>query len=62
MTELFFCENGYRVLAVNYSRHKHFVTGFYPAGDYMFKVNKNTRTRREIYSDLTIKTWATASF
>ena len=25
MTELFFCENGYRVLAVNYSRHKHFV-------------------------------------
>ena len=29
----------------------------FPAGIYMFKVNnKNTRTRREIFSSLTIKT------
>ena len=30
---------------------------YYPAGNYMFKVNnRNTRTRCEIYSKLTIKT------
>ena len=30
-----------------------------PAGNYMFKVNnKNTRTRCEIYSELTVKTMA----
>ena len=32
-----------------------FVVGFYPAGNYMFKVNnRNTRTRREICSTLAI--------
>ena len=31
--------------------------GYYPAGNYMFKVNnRNTRTRCEICSKLTIKT------
>ena len=33
------------------------VTTIHPANIYMFKVNnRNTRTRREIYSKLTIKT------
>ena len=32
------------------------VNGFYPAGSYMFKVNnRNTRTKCEICSKLTIK-------
>ena len=38
---------------------------FYPAGIYLLKVNKSTRTRCEIYSKLTVRTperWASFKF